>query len=438
MKHLGLALLKGVAKGVVHYGSAGLIPGVAMDWLIDGGEAICNDVWEYWGKDRKEQERRQAIEEVAQATAAELRDEIEVIAREELADRPDERATLAALLHQLQPCVRRTLRRPEDPQGLTTAAWRQFDSPSALLPLIPTRIPKFQAGMQPIAGIDLELAEFLGIGGFGEVWKAVNPLFSAKEPVALKFCLDPQAARSLKNEVKLLNLVIEKGKHPGIVELRNTYFRSDVPALEYEYVAGGDLGDLIQQWHANGQLPAVPLIRESIRELATTLDFAHQHGIVHRDLKPANILVPMLNRSGLRFKIADFGIGSLQATVENRVPNRGMSISRRMSETITGSHTPLYSSPEQTAGRLASDPSDDIYSLGVIWSQMLFGDLGCGVRGGRKWQEELRARGITNEEIELLIDCSEEREHRPKNAAEFLRRLDEAMPVADESEVDTK
>src|SRR5437660_827487 len=83
--------------------------------------------------------------------------------------------------------------------------------------------------------------ELLGVGGFGEVWKAKNPLLDGVPPVALKFCLDPNMAQYLRNEAAVLNRVMRQGRHPGIVTLLRTYLSAETPCLEYEYVMGGDL-----------------------------------------------------------------------------------------------------------------------------------------------------------------------------------------------------
>src|SRR5438132_1461592 len=72
-------------------------------------------------------------------------------------------------------------------------------------PLLPAALPRFKPGDRPPGLGDWELEELLGVGGFGEVWKAKNPYLP--EPVALKFCLDPDSARMLRNEAEMLGRV---------------------------------------------------------------------------------------------------------------------------------------------------------------------------------------------------------------------------------------
>ena len=264
-----------------------------IDVIVDGGESVAKDLWDLWGSKTPEAERREAIEEIAKATPEQLRLTVEELVPEIAPEYPESEPALKALLPQIQANIRRTLRRPDDPTGTSTAGWQKFDSAQALLPLIPTKLARFMAGQRPLAGIDLELVELLGIGGFGEVWRAQNQYMPSASPVALKFCLDAAAAKSLKNEAALLDRIVQQGRHPGIVELQQSYLSATIPALQYEYIAGGDLADLIKYWYSQPTPPSVDVILASLLELAQTMAFAHAAGIVHRDLKPANILIPV-------------------------------------------------------------------------------------------------------------------------------------------------
>ena len=440
MKNTGVLLLKYAAKALLNYVSFGLAPSPVIDVIVDGGESVAKDLWDLWGSKTPEAERREAIEEIAKATPEQLRLTVEELVPEIAPEYPESEPALKALLPQIQANIRRTLRRPDDPTGTSTAGWQKFDSAHALLPLIPTKPARFMAGQRPLAGIDLELVELLGIGGFGEVWKAKNPFMPSALPVALKFCLDATAAKSLLNEAALLDRIMNQGKHPGIVKLRQTYLSAETPALQYEYIAGGDLADLIKQWYAQPTPPSVDVIRASLLELAQTMAFAHAAKIVHRDLKPANILIPVsaaiarLPKSSEtsevcahpRFKIADFGIGGIQAEIDHR-SRRAHTVGQRMAQSILGSHTPLYASPEQANGA-PPHTADDVYALGVIWYQMLTGDLDQGAPTGNKWRGRLKDRGLTDADVDLLTECFEPRVDRPQSARVLVAELQKLAP----------
>ena len=198
-----------------------------------------------------------------------------------------------------------------------------------------------------------------------------------------------------------------------MVQLRQAYLQNNPPCLEFEYINGGDLASWMQAHGAVEPQRAA----EMIRELAEAV--AHFHGLdpplVHRDLKPANIL---LQGSGdkMRLKIADFGIGGLAAAECIEASRGGVSPSLFACTSLHGSHTPLYASPEQMRGDPA-DPADDVHALGVIWRQLLTGDLQAGPPSGRRWEAKLLQAGMTQPQVDLLASCFDSREQRLPDAA---------------------
>ena len=413
--------------------------GVAGDLLFEVLPDVAGDVWSWWRAERREDQLRTDLEAVVQAEASALRAAVRAIVQEEAATRPAvERRQIELYLTHIPSAMRRSLRRPADPTGVTVPPTLLLRQASDLLYLLPLRLPRFQPGDWPLSGVDLQLEELLGVGGFGEVWKACNPYLRNEPPVALKFCHDPTTARSLRNEATLLDRVRSQGVHPGIVQLRQTYLRAEIPALAYEYVAGGDLAGLIRAWQHTEQAPTPAEIAYIILRLARIIGFAHkaQPPIVHRDLKPANILVVASSEKGFLtkaqwlaadLKITDFGIGGLVVEKMQRESLSSAGLTQRPIQTLIGSYTPLYASPQQMRDA-APTPCDDVYALGVIWWQLLIGDLSAGRPGGRHWQRRLREQGMSVALIELLADCFEENPtDRPTDANILATRLNDAL-----------
>jgi serine/threonine protein kinase len=408
--------------------------------IVPFGEVIydvARDVLERFRHRSEEEDLRESLEGAVQAAVVEVKEEARVVAHEVAAGQPPEiELRLADYLTQVPALIRQSFKRPGDAQGRSLPGRLVLERPEDLLSFLPARLPRFKPGDCPAGIGDWELVELLGVGGFGEVWKARHRFFDGIAPVALKFCLDPEAKdRLLKHEAGVLNQVMRHGRHPGIVPLLDAALGADPPCLKYEYIEGGDLSGLLREW--GDVSPAERGLRATrvVAQLAHIVGGAHRLSppIVHRDLKPANILLKAHASPSREFDlcITDFGIGSVAALESIRESRQGSATRGGvLASSLRGAHTPLYASPQQMRGD-APDVRDDVHALGVIWYQMVIGDLGSGPPTGL-WAEELEDGGLSRDFVRLLGSCvSAKQERRPRDAAVLAEQLDAllAAPV---------
>jgi formylglycine-generating enzyme required for sulfatase activity len=422
LDHIAHALLDTTGDDLVHDGFAEALP------------VIADKVWSSWAGARNEKERQEELAALVQQPARETRARIARLVRGLADGRPAAvRKALTTYLNLVPPAVRHWFRRPDDPDGTNVSPALQLQSADELLPLLPARLPHFEPGDHPLPEAGWELEELLGTSSFGELWKAYHPELSSAVSVALKFCLDPASAKLLRSQARVLDQLKLHGRHPGIVSLRQTYLNAEPPCLEYEYVPGGDLAGLIHQWHHQRRRPSPATVAQLLRRLARVVGFAHRFSpaIVHGDLKPANILVQRLADGTLSVKIADFGIGVVAASHAVRLSLRGATPAQLRSSALRGACTTLYASPQQLRG-VDPDPRDDVYALGVIWFQLLAGDLTHGRPEGADWQKQLAQQGMAPELVGLLAACVEENpDARPRNAGALFDRLTEVLQAPD-------
>ena len=206
----------------------------------------------------------------------------------------------------------------------------------------------------------LEILEFLGQGGMGAVYKARQKRLGRL--VALKILppqvgRDPAFAERFEREARSMAML----NHPHIVTVYD--FGQTEEGLYYftmEFVDGPDLRHVIQ---AGSLQPSEALA--IVPQICEALQYAHEEGLVHRDIKPENIL---MDKKG-HIKIADFGLARLLDQ-----PGIGL--------TLTQPHqrmgTPHYMAPEQIERPHEVDHRADIYSLGVVFYEMLTGELPLG------------------------------------------------------------
>jgi serine/threonine protein kinase len=438
-KPLGMRmLLRCIGEAVCVKGPKALLS------MVPFGEVLYDIAEETYKRFKRasEEEQRAAIAATAEATGEKVHREAEEVVREIPAAQslpPEAQMTLVSYLSQVPSVVRQTLKRPSDPSGKTVPSSFTVKRPEQVLTMLPQRLPTLKQGHRVA---NWELVELVGAGGFGEVWLARHPSLHGLT-AALKFCLDPTAASALRHEAALLDRVMQQGKHPGIVPLRQAYLDQEPLCLEYEYVSGGDLTALVGDWQRKGKTPRRQ-INGLIQRLAEIVAHAHKLSppIVHRDLKPANILVERSRDHKIRLRITDFGIGGVAATQSLQGTWRCTTTRlQQLSTSLRGSHTLIYASPQQIKGE-PPDPRDDVHALGVIWFQVLTGDLTTGIPAD--WMTVLRDMGQPEPLIRLLGACVASRsENRLASASVLCEKLaaelssDEVLEVIPVPETDS-
>ena len=203
-----------------------------------------------------------------------------------------------------------------------------------------------------------EILELLGRGGMGFVYKARQPRLD--RVVALKILApDPENRGRFAERFEREAQALARLTHPNIVAVYEFGEAGGLYFLAMEFVDGVNLRKMLagQTLKPEQALTIVPAICDA-------LQFAHSSGIVHRDIKPENILI---DKQG-RVKIADFGIAKISGTGRQ--------------EALTGEQqaigTPHYMAPEQIEKPAEVDHRADIYSLGVVFYEMLTGELPLG------------------------------------------------------------
>ena len=202
------------------------------------------------------------------------------------------------------------------------------------------------------------LEERLGAGAFGQVWRARHHLFRDRI-VALKIPHDPSAIADLAKE----GVIQANLDHPGIVKAIGIDPNADPPYFSMEYVAGGNLRELLKK---EGPLPAVRA-KQILQDILLALEYAHDRGVIHQDIKPENVLV----LPDGTIKITDFGLGMTLSG-----DSLAVSLSLKSEEGVRG--TLAYIAPEIRDGEPNIDARADLYSLGVLACEMVTGKRPAG------------------------------------------------------------
>jgi serine/threonine-protein kinase len=191
----------------------------------------------------------------------------------------------------------------------------------------------------------------IGHGAMGTVYQGYDN--KSKKPVAVKMIgaglsSNPGAMARFQRECEFL----KKLRHPNIVRLYATGNYQKTPFYVMEFIAGETLQDVLAR---RGKFPWEDVV-DLGKQVCSALQHAHHQGIVHRDLKPSNI---MLTPEG-QIKLTDFGIAKgFEGT--------------QLTSTNHSVGTAAYMSPEQCRGEKTITHKSDLYSLGVVFYELLTG-----------------------------------------------------------------
>jgi len=205
------------------------------------------------------------------------------------------------------------------------------------------------------------IERLLGAGGMAEVYGAVN--IRTERRVALKWILpalatSPEVLQRFRREA----LAAGRINHPNVVTIFDVVEHQSSACLVMELLSGETLADRMKRSGQMAFVEALAIMLPAMRGVAA----AHAHGVIHRDLKPDNIfLCTDAVGSMIDCKVLDFGVSKL--TVADAATTGDITLSGN----VVG--TPEYMAPEQVRAGKHADHRIDVYSLGVVFYEMLAG-----------------------------------------------------------------
>lgn len=236
-----------------------------------------------------------------------------------------------------------------DATGLVPVSQRPMNQP-----------PPFRTRMGTVLQDKYRIDALLGAGGCGRVYRATHTRLQGT--VAVKFLLggcnnNPVQRARFDREARLLARL----SHPRIVVAHDYGEDAGELYLVMEYVTGRQLGVVLADYPYGMPINRIISI---LAQAQDALSAAHSCGIVHRDIKPSNIMLYEDDTGAERLKLLDFGIAFMkESQSQPRLTRDGQVIG-----------TVNYMAPEQCLGREVGTAAD-IYSLGVVFYQMLSGRL---------------------------------------------------------------
>jgi eukaryotic-like serine/threonine-protein kinase len=262
------------------------------------------------------------------------------------------------------------------------------------------------------------IERIIGEGAFGRVYLAFDTRL--RRNVAIKELLASREQTDRDTYQRYLERFQREARATGTIQHPNVVTAYDLHVdpqgnnyLVMEYVDGTNLRDLLTQV---GTLPEARAVAIAV-DIAGALEAVNEQGIVHRDVKPANI---MITRRGAA-KLMDFGIARIAHEQQITM--------------MTTSHpgTPMYMSPEQSAGYGYIDGRSDLYALGIILYEMLVGEPYA-----RRRRPLNTVRGDLPPQLIAVVDqlTARDADARYQNGAAVIRAL-QGLPMTAPGRTDT-
>ena len=253
----------------------------------------------------------------------------------------------------------------------------------------------------------LEILGLLGCGGMGAVYKTRQrglDRMVALKILPLQISAEPAFAERFAREARALARL----NHPNVVTVFDLGQTGPLYYFLMEFVDGINLRQMLQA----GQVAPRDALN-LILQICEALEYAHGEGVVHRDIKPENILIDKKGRA----KIADFGLAKLLGVARQ-------DLQLTMSNQVMG--TMHYMAPEQIDKPLEVDHRADLYSLGVVFYEMLTGELPLG-----RFELPSRKSAVDSRLDELVLKILERNpKSRYQQAAEIRTELEAIAGVA--------
>ena len=270
----------------------------------------------------------------------------------------------------------------------------------------------------------------IGKGGMGHVYKALHLHFN--EVRALKV-MHPSLTKSEEFVRRFLReaFVARHLQHPNAVRVDDVDQTDDGRhCIIMEFIDGRVLRSVLQH---EGPLP-VARTCSIIKQVASALGAAHKLGIIHRDIKPENIVL-VRGEQGDVVKVLDFGITKLK---EGQLRQEAGALSLATTGTMYAIGTPEYMSPEQVKQK-ELDGRSDIYSLGIVFYEMLTGDFPFQAESQAEWfmahagvaprplHEYSASLHIPKSIADVVMQMLEkDRSRRPADAATLIKSIEVA------------